>query len=203
MSMLEELRARKKATRADKKKYISLGSEPSKPTEVPFEGFEGAIPQESKFFLQSDQAAGNAPVLDPEKKATPPADRNSGNSTNSNPIEPDQTPLEPPDPKDRLCYECQHFTRSSYGFPLGLCTSHGNRIQHSTSQPTQFGCGEFTFRQPSEDNKTCIECRHYNPLSTMCSAVNTGCPYPSIPPCNGEKFQHKLKAVKPNKEVTK
>ncbi len=48
-----------------------------------------------------------------------------------------------PAPKDRLCYQCQHFAKSSYGHPLGLCVEHGNRIQHSTSEPTHFGCGTF------------------------------------------------------------
>ncbi len=51
-------------------------------------------------------------------------------------------PLEP-GRYDRRCYMCASFTRSPYGCPLGLCAEHGNRIQHSTSEPTRFGCGTF------------------------------------------------------------
>ena len=72
-----------------------------------------------------------------------------------------------PEPKDRLCYQCQHFQRSPYRFPLGLCQQHGNRIQHSTSQPTHFGCGFFELRTPDDPNRTCLQCRHYSQQSTM------------------------------------
>ncbi len=52
---------------------------------------------------------------------------------------------ETPDPAchDRRCYMCASFTSSPYGYPLGLCAEHRNRIQHSTSEPTRFGCGNF------------------------------------------------------------
>lgn len=97
--------------------------------------------------------------------------------------------VQPPAPADRLCYQCASFQRSSYGYPLGLCQQHGNRVQHSTSRPTSFGCGGFVLRDAADDNRTCLACRHYSQQSTMCSMVNTGCPYPAIPPCIGTKFQ--------------
>lgn len=149
---------------------------------------------------QPDPVTSDTPSLDQEHVApTSDVARNSGNSTNSNPAVPVQTPLEPPKAKERLCYECGHFQRSPYGYPLGLCQQHDNRIQHTTSQPTQFGCGEFTFRQAGDDTRTCLTCRHYNDMSTMCSQVNIGCPYPLIPPCSGDKFQRKLQVIKSNK----
>lgn len=128
-------------------------------------------------------------------------------STSATPVE---EKLEPPARDDRLCYQCQYFTRSSYGYPLGLCQRHDDknehpngRIQHNTSRPTQLGCGDFAFRQASDYSKNCLECRHYNALSTMCSQVSTGCLYPTIPPCSGAKFQRKLQVIQSNKEVAK
>ncbi len=52
-----------------------------------------------------------------------------------------------PEPKERLCYQCQHFARSPYGYPLGLCVEYGNRIQHRTSEPARFGCGNFDLKE--------------------------------------------------------
>lgn len=211
MSRLEELRARKKAKRNQEKKLYSLESELTELTKGVDGASDGAsvsfvspVPGNIQFFSQPAHATGSTLLLTPAKEAAQaPADRNSENSTSSNPIEPDQATLEPPDRENRLCYQCRHFQRSAYGFPLGLCKQRDNRPQHSTSRPTQFGCGEFTFRQAIDDSKTCTECRHYNPLSTMCSVVNTGCPYPSIPPCTGAQFQQRLQVIQSNKEVAK
>src|SRR5512142_3159211 len=72
---------------------------------------------------------------------------------------PTRIELPGPAPTDRLCYQCQHFQRSPYGFPLGLCRQYGmpggsfsdvrgNRIQHATSQPVRFGCASFQLRAP-------------------------------------------------------
>lgn len=104
--------------------------------------------------------------------------------------------LPPIDRQDRRCYLCTHFQRSPYGFPLGLCQQHGDkevhpngRIQHVNSEPSHFGCISFELRQPDQANCAC--CQRYNPLSTMCSKTNTGCPYPAIPPCTGAHFEPK------------
>ncbi len=35
------------------------------------------------------------------------------------------------------------YISSPCGYPLGLCAEHRNRIQHSTSEPMRFGCGNF------------------------------------------------------------
>ncbi len=67
----------------------------------------------------------------------------SNTATTDNTALPTPTELPELEPKDRLCYQCQHFARSQYVYPLGLCVEQGNRIQHRTSEPTHFGCGTF------------------------------------------------------------
>jgi hypothetical protein len=62
----------------------------------------------------------------------------------------------------------------------------GNRLQHAASRPVHFGCVSFQLRAP--ETHLCTACRNYHPISTMCRVVNTGCPYPAIPPCTGAHF---------------
>jgi len=52
--------------------------------------------------------------------------------------------LQEPLPADRRCGQCVHFSLSSYEPPLGGCSMH-ERIQHTNSRPTRFGCDEFQF----------------------------------------------------------
>jgi hypothetical protein len=170
MSRLSELRAKRKVSSTTEKNLYPSEGEPTEPTKGTSVGFVGSIPKDIQFFLQSTAAISTQP--EPANDTATLADT-----------------VQPPAPASRLCYQCQHFRRSPYGYPLGLCAERGNRIQHSTSRPTQFGCGEFKLRPPDDPTRTCQQCKHYSKLSTMCAVVNVGCPYPNIPPCSGGKFQ--------------